>query len=78
MRKMKQIKKITAIIQREGEGYWSLCPELDLASQGDTLEEARSNLIEALELFFETAAPSEIEHRLNNEVFVEPLEIKVG
>lgn len=78
MRKMKQIKKITAIIQREGDGYWSLCPELDLASQGDTLEEARSNLIEALELFFETAAPSEIEHRLNNEVFVEPLEIKVG
>lgn len=78
MRKMKQIKKITAIIQREGDGYWSLCPELDLASQGDTLEEARSNLIEALELFFETAAPSEIENRLNNEVFVEPLEIKVG
>ncbi|NER34206.1 MAG: type II toxin-antitoxin system HicB family antitoxin [Oscillatoria sp. SIO1A7] len=75
---MKHIKKITAIIQREGDGYWSLCPELDLASQGDTLEEARSNLIEALELFFETADTSEIERRLNNEVFVEPLEIKVG
>ena len=75
---MKHIQKITAIIQREGDGYWSLCPELDLASQGDTLEAARSNLIEALELFFETADPSEIEHRLNNEVFVEPLEIKVG
>jgi predicted RNase H-like HicB family nuclease len=35
---------------------------LDIASQGDTIEEARSNLQEALELFFETASPSEIEH----------------
>ena len=42
----------------------SLCPELDMASQGDTVEQARSNLIEALELFLETASASEIERRL--------------
>ena len=48
-------QQLTAIIQREGDGYVALCPELDIASQGDTVSEARSNLKEALELFFETA-----------------------
>ena len=51
---------MTAIIEREDEGFVSLCPELDIASQGSTIEEARANLIEALTLFFETASPSEI------------------
>ena len=62
---MKQKKELTAIIEREGEGYVALCPELDVASQGDTIEEARANLIEALELFFETASPQEITQRLH-------------
>ena len=75
---MKQTKQLTVIIEREGDGYVSLCPELDIASQGDTLAEAKSNLIEALELFFETANTSEIERRLNNEVFVEQVEVKIG
>ena len=51
--------KLTAIIEREGNGYVSLCPELDVASQGDTIEQARLNLQEALELFFECASPEE-------------------
>jgi len=62
---MKSTQKFTAIIEREGDGYISLCPELDIASQGDNIEEARRNLIEALELFFETADPSEVKHRLH-------------
>lgn len=49
---MKRIQQFTAIIEREGDGYVALCPELDIASQGDTVEQAKSNLIEALELFF--------------------------
>ncbi len=53
-------KQLTAIIEREGNGYVSLCPQLDIASQGDTVQEARDNLREALELFFEVASPSEI------------------
>ena len=61
---MKSTQKLTAIIEREGDGYISLCPELDIASQGDNREEARQNLIEALELFFETADPSEVKNRL--------------
>jgi predicted RNase H-like HicB family nuclease len=61
---MKSTQQFTAIIEREGDGYVSLCPELDIASQGDNIEEARQNLIEALELFLETADPSEVKNRL--------------
>ncbi|MBG1265757.1 type II toxin-antitoxin system HicB family antitoxin [Nostoc sp. WHI] len=65
---MRKTKQFTAIIEREEKGYVSLCPELDIASQGNTIEEARSNLVEALELFFQTADPSEIQDRLITEV----------
>jgi predicted RNase H-like HicB family nuclease len=51
-------------IVREGSGFVSLCPELDIASQGDTAEEGRANLEEALELFFEAADESEVRKRL--------------
>jgi len=71
-------KQMTAIIEREGDGYVSLCPELDIASQGNTIEEARNNLREALELFFETASPQEIKQRLHEEVYVTRLEVAVG
>jgi len=70
--------KLTAIIEREGDGYVSLCPELDIASQGNSVEQARDNLREALELFFETASPEEIEQRLHDEVFVTQLEVVSG
>jgi predicted RNase H-like HicB family nuclease len=61
----------TAIIEREGDGCASLCPELDVASQGDTVEQARANLTEAIELLLESADPTEIESRLhrNRSVF---------
>ena len=72
------LKQLTAIIEREGNGYVSLCPQLDIASQGDTIEEARENLREALELFFEAASPSEIQERLHQEVYITQLEIAVG
>jgi predicted RNase H-like HicB family nuclease len=75
---MKQFQQFTGIIEREGDGYIALCPELDIASQGATVEEARRNLVEAIELFFETADPSEIQHRLHSEVFVTRLEVAVG
>jgi len=71
-------KQLTAIIEREEDGYVSLCPELDIASQGNTIEEARQNLREALELFFETASPVEIKARLHEEVYVTRLEVAIG
>ncbi len=75
---MKHMQQVTAIIEREGNGYVALCPELDVASQGDTIESARRNLQEAVELFLETAAPSEIEQRTHSEIFVTRLEVEVG
>lgn len=71
-------RQLTAIIEREDNGYVSLCPEVDVASQGDTIDEARRNLCEALELFFETASPEEIKERFHNEVYVTNVEIAIG
>ena len=71
-------QKLTAIIEKEDDGYVSLCPELDIASQGDTVEQARDNLKEALELFFETASPEEIKQRLHGDIFVTQVEVAVG
>ena len=51
-------RRFTAIIEREGTGYVAICPEIDIASEGETVAEARSNLAEAIELFFETASQS--------------------
>ena len=68
-------RRLIAIIQAEGTGFVSLCPELDIASQGDTIEEARDNLREALELFFECASPAEIEQRWAGDVFVTQVEV---
>ena len=53
-------RQLTAVIEREGDGFVALCPEVDIASQGDSVDEARANLREALELFFKTASESEI------------------
>ena len=71
-------QQLTAIIEKEGDGYVSLCPELDIASQGNTLEEAENNLQEALELFFETASAQEIEKRRHNEMYITRLEVAIG
>ncbi len=75
---MKEVRRLTAVIEREGDGYVALCPELDIASQGSTVEEARQNLVEAVELFFEVADPAEVQSRLRTEVFITQLEIAIG
>lgn len=71
-------KQLTAIIEKEGKGYVSLCPELDIASQGDTIPAARKNLCEAIELFFETASSDEIKQRFHEEVYVTRVEVSFG
>ena len=71
-------RRLTAIIEREEDGYVALCPELDIASQGETVAEARSNLQEALELFCGTASASEIQQRLHSEVYVTQVEVAVA
>jgi predicted RNase H-like HicB family nuclease len=75
---MNKTRQFTAVIEREGDLFVALCPELDIASQGATVEEARKNLVEAIELFFETASPDEIQKRLHDEVFVTRVEVRVA
>ena len=74
---MKSIKNFTAIIEKEDEVYVALCPELDIASQGISVEEAKANLREAIELFFEHASENEIEYRLKNDIFITNMQIEV-
>lgn len=74
---MRQLQ-LTAVIEREGDGYVALCPQVDVASQGDSIDEARANLREAVELFLESASDEEIERRLNSDTRVEPLEVTIG
>jgi predicted RNase H-like HicB family nuclease len=69
---------LTAVIERENDGFVSLCPELDIASQGDTVEEARQNLREAVELFFEYASPQEIRQRISEEVYITRMEVCIA
>jgi len=75
---MKNKRNFTAIIEKEDNMYVALCPELDIASQGNSVEEASSNLKEAIELFLESASSSEIEERLHSEFFVTQLEVNIG
>ena len=72
-------KKIfTAIVQKEHGGWSAMCPEFDVSSQGDTVEEAKANLREAVELLLEVANPAELEQRFRSETFLSQLEVNVG
>lgn len=68
-------KNLTVILENEDDGYVSLCPELDIASQGDTVEEAKANLKEAVELFLELASDSEISERFHDEIYISNMEV---
>jgi predicted RNase H-like HicB family nuclease len=69
-----KIGKYTAVIHEEGDGFVSLCPELDVASQGDTVEGALKNLKEAVEMFLAIAPEEEIERRELHNIFVTQFE----
>ncbi|MSR32758.1 MAG: type II toxin-antitoxin system HicB family antitoxin [Gemmataceae bacterium] len=70
--------QFTAIIEREKDRYVAHCAEIDVASQGKTVEEAVKNLKEALELFFESASPAEIRERSHEEVRVTRMKVALG
>ena len=72
------ILQFTAVIERDEDWYVAFCPELDIASQGKSVEEARHNLIEAIELFFEAASPSEVKERTHSEVFVTQVGVAIA
>jgi predicted RNase H-like HicB family nuclease len=68
----------TAIIEKDGDLYAALCPELDVASQGATVEEATANLREAVQLFLDCADDAEVKRRLRTQVFVTRIEATHG
>lgn len=57
MTQMKEVARmrLTAIVTQEGGWYVARCAEVEVASQGRSVEEALANLREALELYFEDA-----------------------
>jgi predicted RNase H-like HicB family nuclease len=72
--------KLTAVITEEPDtsgapGYVALCPELDVASQGDTQDEAFTMLQEAVSLFLEDADPEELRRRMTHSVSVREFEV---
>ena len=67
---MEKVLQLTAVIEREGDGYVATCPEVDVVSQGNSVEEARLNLLEAVEGFFEAASPSEIRRRVKKQTWL--------
>ena len=60
----------TAILHKGGDLYVSFCPEVDIAGQGQTIEEAKENLKEAIQLFFEHASENEKKERVFNDLYV--------
>jgi predicted RNase H-like HicB family nuclease len=70
--------KLAVRTYKENSYYIAENSEFDIASQGKTLEEAKSNLREAIELFLEYASKNEIDERLNKETQFSEMEISIG
>lgn len=72
------VHSYTAIVEKEGDTYVALCHELDVASQGASIEQATANLKEAVELFLECADPQEVAKRQHGEIYVTRFEAMHG
>ncbi len=70
-----KLPKLTAVIEKEGKWYVATCPELGVATQGRTIEEAEAMIQEAVELLLDEADEAEISRRLNRGVKVKDLEL---
>ena len=70
-----KLPRLTAVIEKEGTWYVATCPELGVASQGRSFEEAEAMIEEAVKLLLEEADEVEISRRLNRGVKVKELEL---
>ena len=71
--------KVNVVFSKDKDGYYVFCPELPgCQSQGDTFEEARENIQEAMELYLETMSKEEIEDSLGKELLTTTMEVEVG
>lgn len=75
---MKQTRRLTALIERVGDGFVALCPEVDVASQGATIAEAYAGLKEALTRYYESGERVEFTPRLRGDFWVTSVEVAVG
>ncbi len=70
---------VNVIYEQDEHGYYVFCPQLPgCQSQGDTFEEVRTNIQEAIELYMETLSADEIAERLSHEVITSSLEIAIA
>jgi len=74
---MSKTVRLTTVIRGENDAYVALCPELDIASHGDSVDEARAMLIEAVQGWFETASEAEIAESIPSTIHIERLELEV-
>ena len=71
--------RVNIIFNRDKDGYYVFCPDLPgCHSQGDTFEEARENIKEAVELYLETMDKQEIEEALGKELLTTTMEVEIG
>ena len=71
--------RVNIIFNRDKDGYYVFCPDLPgCHSQGDTFEEARINIKEAVELYLETMDKQEIEEALGKELLTTTMEVEIG
>jgi predicted RNase H-like HicB family nuclease len=70
---------VNVIYEKDEHGYYVYCPQLaGCHSQGDTFEEARENIQEAIELYLETMAADEIAETLGHELITSTIEVAVA
>jgi predicted RNase H-like HicB family nuclease len=69
-----KLPPLTAVIEKDEDWFVATCPELGVASQGRSIEEAEAMIKEAVELLLEEADEREIQRRLNRGVKVTRLE----
>lgn len=70
-----KLPPLTAVIEKDENWYVATCPELGVASQGETIEHAEAMIKEAVELLLEEASDEEIQRRLDRGVKVMPLQL---
>jgi predicted RNase H-like HicB family nuclease len=71
--------KVGVIIEKDDEGYYAYCPELDgCQTQGDTLEEVLASIREAVALYLETLPEDERNTCLSREILTSSLEVDVA
>ncbi len=74
-----QDMKVSIVIERDRQGYYAYCPELQgCHTQGAFLDEVLENIKEAVELYLETLSSEEIDEYLSKEILTTALEVNVA